>query len=275
MKAEPGSTLRAEYPEPLPQKGWSSVAVCYNWIPTPFALWLLQRPLEAIYVPNTPAAYISAGVSGCRADKCDKEYRERMAAVRAPPLTSCFIRHLPSSVSSALAGGVTSVAIASSSAEQRLHCESGLQRTEGDTGGLQELSWEPGDSTQNQCPGTAYPWHLFSSKKHPPLVGQEGHATGYLQLLGKCSHPPLLLSPLLRTLRTSCSNMPPVNPAAHSFPGYTGFFYGSQACWAGQNGRLLSKPIPLTQNFQHHPSLPLKKQERNSVCVHKGQERQR
>lgn len=59
------------------------------------------------------------------------EYRERMVAVRDHALTSCFIRHLPSSVSSALAGGVTSVAIASSSAEQRLHCEHGLPRTEG------------------------------------------------------------------------------------------------------------------------------------------------
>lgn len=113
------------------------------------------------------------------------EYRERMVAVRDHALTSCFIRHLPSSVSSALAGGVTSVAIASSSAEQRLHCEHGLPRTEGDTGRLQELRWEPRDSTQNQCPGTVYPEHLFSSKKHPPYVGQEGHTTGYPSALGK------------------------------------------------------------------------------------------
>lgn len=96
---------------------------------------------EDCHAGDAPAVCISVAASGWR----DKEYKERMAEVRVCALTSCFVRHLPSSVSSALAGGVTSVTIASSSAEKRQHCEhSTLRETQ------QELSWQPGDSTQNQ-----------------------------------------------------------------------------------------------------------------------------
>lgn len=115
-------------------------------------------------------------------------------------LTSCFIRHLPSSVSSALAGGVTSVAIASSSAEQRQHCECGLPRTEGDMGRLQELSWEPGDSTQNQCPGTAYPEHLFKQKA--PTLCRAGRARSWLpSALGKLCTSPSSPQPISQNLK--------------------------------------------------------------------------
>lgn len=70
---------------------------------------------EDCHTGDAPEACISVAVAGW----CDKEYKERMEEVRVCALTSCFVRHFPSSVSSALAGGVTSVTIASSSAEQR------------------------------------------------------------------------------------------------------------------------------------------------------------
>lgn len=47
-----------------------------------------------------------------------------------PPPTSCFIRHLPRSVSSAMAEGVTSVAIISSSASREQNVKLHSSRTE-------------------------------------------------------------------------------------------------------------------------------------------------
>ncbi|KAI1240722.1 hypothetical protein IHE44_0009162, partial [Lamprotornis superbus] len=87
------------------------------------------------------------------------------------PALALTLGHLPSSVSSALAGGVTSVAIASSSAEQRLHCEHDLPRTGTQGGGHREAArTKLGARRQHKesVSWHSYPKHLFSSKKHPP-----------------------------------------------------------------------------------------------------------
>lgn len=115
-----------------------------------------------------------------------------MVEVRACALTSCFIRHLPSSVSSALAGGVTSVAIASSSAEQSKGstvnmASRGLRETQGGT--VRTKLGTRGQHTASLCLHSL-PEHPSPSRKHIPFVGQEGHPTSYLQLLGRpCTSP--------------------------------------------------------------------------------------
>lgn len=156
---------------------------------------------------------MSVAAPGCTTGKHDKEYRERIVEVGAYDLTSCFIRHLPSSVSSALAGGVTSVAIASSSAEQSKGrtvnmASQGLRATQGGTARTKLGARR--QRTELVC------WHnipLQAESTHP-LWGRKGTELATSSSREDCAHPPLL-----GTLRISCSNMLPVNPTAHLFLG--------------------------------------------------------
>lgn len=172
-EANSGSAEGAECPLPHPQNCWHTVAECYTGFQALSALWLLQQLTQPS--KNTYGLKRSFPHWGCWSrlpapQRCMTKSAQKGRWQWKHALTSCFIRHFPSSVSSALAGGVTSVAIASSSAQER---KAALWMGLPEDWGRHCKIWAGNPGTAHSQPAGTACQGISPSRQHPLSVGQE------------------------------------------------------------------------------------------------------